>query len=61
LELFGGDVLVVGLNQSDFVEKPIRFAVLGDILGAFGVENASIDGMPVPLFCSGELREVGRR
>ena len=61
LEFFGGDVLVVGLNQSDFVKKPIGSAVFGDILRAFGVENTSVDGMPVPLFGSGELREVGRR
>ena len=33
--------------------------MFGDILCTLGVENASIDGMPVPLFCSGELREVG--
>ncbi len=60
LELFGGDILVVWLNQSDLVEKPIRPPVFGDILCALGVENASIDRMPVPPFCSGELREVGR-
>jgi hypothetical protein len=25
---------------------------------AFGIENIPVDGMPVPPFCCGELREV---
>jgi len=58
LELFGGDFLVVGLKESDFIEEPIRLAVLGDMLCTLGVENTLIDGMPVPLFGSGELPEV---
>jgi hypothetical protein len=58
LELFGGNALVVGLNQRDLVKKPIGFAVLGDMLRALAVENSSVDGMPVPLFCSRELRQV---
>ncbi len=59
LELFGGDVLIVGLNQGDFVEKPVGSGVFGEILSAFGVENASVEGMAKPLFAAGELREVG--
>ena len=39
LELFGGNGLVVRLNQSDFIEEPIRFPVLSDMLCALGVEN----------------------
>ena len=58
LKFLGGDSLVVGLNDRDFVQKPIRPTVLGDVLRAVGVENVAVDPMPIPGFAAGELREV---
>jgi len=39
LKFLGGNTLVVGLNDRDFVQKPIRSAVLGNMLRAVGVEK----------------------
>ena len=58
LKFFGGDSLVVGLNDRDFVQKPIRPTVLGNVLRAVGVENVAVDPVPIPAFAAGELREV---
>jgi len=58
LKFLGGNSLVVGLNDRDFVQKPIRPTVLGNVLRAVGVENVAVDPMPIPAFAAGELREV---
>ena len=58
LKFLCGDSLVVGLNDSDFIQKPIRSAVLGNVLRAVGVENVAVDPMPIPMFTAGELREI---
>ena len=58
LKFFGCDSLVVGLNDRDFVQKPIRPTVLGNVLGAVGVENVAVDPVLIPVFAAGELREV---
>jgi hypothetical protein len=58
LKFLGGDCLVVGLNDRDLVEKPIRPTVLGNVLGAVGVENIAVDPVPIPVFAAGELREI---
>jgi hypothetical protein len=58
LKFLGGNSLVVGLNDRDFVQKPIRAAVLGNVLRAVGVENVAVDPVPIPGFAAGELREV---
>ena len=58
LKVLGGDSLIVGLNDRDFVQKPIRPTVLGNVLGAVGVENIAVDPVPIPVFATGELREV---
>jgi hypothetical protein len=58
LKFLRGDSLVVGLYGGDFVEKPIRPAVLGNVLRAVGVENAAVDPVPIPGFAPGELRQV---
>jgi len=50
LEFLGGDSLVVGLNDRDFVQKPIRSAVLGNVLRAVRVKNIAVDRMAVPVF-----------
>jgi hypothetical protein len=42
LKFLGGNTLVVGLNDRDFVQKPIRSAVLGNMLRAVGVENVAV-------------------
>ena len=47
LEFLGGDSLVVGLNDRDFVQKPIRSTVLGNVLRAVGVENVAVDSVPI--------------
>ena len=59
LKFLGGDSLVVGLNDRDFVQKPIRFTVLGNVLRAVSVENVAVDPVPIPVFAAGELREIG--
>jgi hypothetical protein len=33
-------------------------AVLGNVLGAVGVENVRVDLVSIPVFAAGELREV---
>ena len=48
LKFLGGNTLVVGLNDRDFVQKPIRSAVLGDVLRAVGVQNVAVDRMAIP-------------
>jgi len=58
LKFLGGDSLVVRLNDRDFVEKPIRSTVLGNVLCAVGVENVAVDPVPIPVFAAGELREI---
>ena len=58
LKFLGGDSLVVGLNDRDVVQKPIRPTVLGNVLRAVGVENVAVDPVPIPAFAAGELREV---
>ena len=58
LKFLGGNSLVVGLNDRDFIQKPIRAAVLGNVLRAVGVENVAVDPVPIPGFAAGELREV---
>ena len=59
LKFLGGDSLVVGLNDRDFVQKPIRSAVLGNVLRAVGVKNIAVDRMAIPVVAAGELRQVG--
>ena len=49
LKFLGGDSLVVGLYGSDFIQKPIRPAVLGNMLRAVGVENVAVDPVPIPI------------
>jgi hypothetical protein len=58
LKLLGRNSLVVGLNDRDFVQKPIRPTVLGNVVRAVGEENVAIDPVPIPVFAAGELREV---
>src|ERR1019366_7458865 len=58
LKFLGGDSLVVGLNDRDLVEKPIRSAVLGNMLRAVGVENVAVDRVAIPSVSAGELREI---
>ena len=58
LKFLGGNSLVVGLNDRDFVQKPIRPTVLGNVLRAVGVENVAVDSVPIPGFAAVELREV---
>ena len=58
LEFLGGNNLVIGLNDRDFVEKPIRTTVLGNVLRAVSVENVAVDPVPIPGFATSELREI---
>jgi hypothetical protein len=48
LKSLGGNSLVVGLNDRDFVQKPIRPTVFGNVLRAIGVENVAVDPVPIP-------------
>ncbi len=58
LKFFGGDTLVVGLNDRNLVQKPVCPAVLGNVSGAVGVENVAVDSMPIPIFTAGKLLEI---
>ena len=58
LKFLGRDSLVVGLNDRDFVQKPIRSTVLGNVLRAVGVKNIAVNPVPIPIFAAGKLREV---
>jgi hypothetical protein len=58
LKFLGGNSLVVGLNDRDFVQKPIRAVVLGNVPRAVGGENVAVDLVPIPGFAADELREV---
>ena len=49
LKFLGGNTLVVGLNDRDFVQKPIRSAVLGNMLRAIGVENVAVNRVSIPV------------
>ena len=40
------------------IQKPIRSAVLGNVLRAVGVENVAVDPVPIPSFAAGKLREI---
>ena len=48
-----------GLNDRDFVQKPIRSAVLGNMLRAVGVENVAVNRVSIPVVAAGELRQFG--
>jgi len=50
LKFLGGDSLVVGLNDREFIEKPIRPAVLGNVLRAVGIKNVTVDRVLIPGF-----------
>jgi hypothetical protein len=58
LKFLGGDSLVVGLNDRDFIEKPICPAVLRNVLRAVGIKNVTVDRVPIPGFAAGETREI---
>jgi hypothetical protein len=42
LKFLRGVSLVVGLDDSDFIQKAIRSAVLGNVLRAVAVENVAV-------------------
>jgi hypothetical protein len=58
LKFLGGNSLVVGLNDRDFVQKPIRPTLFGNVSRAVGVENVPVDPVPIPVLAAGELREI---
>jgi hypothetical protein len=58
LTFLGGDGLVVGLSDRNFVQEPMCATVLGDVLHAFGVENVAVDPVPIPVLAPRKLREV---
>jgi len=59
LERLVGYGLVMRLGEGDFVEKPVGAGVFGEVLRAFGVEDAAVEAMAKELFAAGELSEVG--
>ena len=58
LKFLRGDSLVVRLYGGDFVQKPMRPAVLGNVLRAVGIKNVTVDRMPIPTFAAGEMCEI---
>jgi hypothetical protein len=58
LKFLGGNSLAVELSDRDFVQKPIRSTVLGNMLRAVGVENVPVDSVPIPILAARKLREV---
>ena len=59
LEFFSGDAFIVRLNDRDFIEEPIGFGLVGDVLGTVGEQHLAVDAVAIPLFGTGELRQVG--
>ena len=59
LERLVGYGCVMRLGEGDFVEEPVGAGVFGEVLRAFGVEDAAVEAMAKELFAAGELREVG--
>ena len=51
--------LVVALSDGDFVEQPVGAALVGDVFGAVGEQNVSVEGVPVPMLATGKLAEFG--
>src|SRR4051794_20013534 len=49
--------LVIGLNERDFIDEPIRAGTVGNIFCAVGKQHFAIDAVAVPTFCSGEMPE----
>ena len=58
LKFLGGNSFVVRLNDRDFIEEPIRSAMLSQVLRAVGVKDVAVDGVPIPVFTAGELLQV---
>ena len=58
LKFLCGNSLVIGLNDRDFVQKPIRTAVLSNVLRTVGVVNVVVDPMPKQVFAAAELCEI---
>jgi hypothetical protein len=55
---FLGSNSLEGLNDRDFVEKPIRSSVLANVLRAVDAENVAVDPVPIPAFTAVKLREI---
>ena len=51
--------LFVGLDDRDFVEKPIGSGLIGEEFGAIGEKDVAVDPVPIPVFGTGELIEIG--
>ena len=49
LKLGLGQRLVVGLDDGDFVQEPVRASVVGNVSSAVCVDDSGIDRMPVPV------------
>ena len=58
LKFLGGNTLVVGLNDRDFVQKPKGSAVLGNMLRAVGVENVAVNRVSIPVGAAGEPKDA---
>src|SRR5205807_2520944 len=55
LEAFGGNALVVGLDDRDFIQEPIGSGCIGNVLGSVCEQHLSVDGMAIPMLAAGEL------
>jgi hypothetical protein len=49
----------VGLDDGDFIEKPVGSSLIGKEFGAVGEKGVPVDAVPVPVFGTGELIGIG--
>jgi hypothetical protein len=59
LEFFGGNTLVVRLNDRDFIEEPLGAGLVSHEFRAIGEKNLAVDPVAIPLFAARELCQVG--
>lgn len=61
LKLLGGNSLVVGLNEGDFVQEPIGSGGVRNVLRAVRKKHLAIDTVPIPLLGTGDRTTVRGR
>ncbi len=61
LELFGGDNLVVDLDDGDLVEQPAGAAFVGNAFCGVGERHVAVDPVPVPGHAAGKYPTCGVR
>jgi hypothetical protein len=58
LKFFGGNALVVGLDEGDFVQQSVSAAAIGDMLGPVREQHVGIDRAAIPVFGAGKVAQT---